>query len=109
MTPFPTNPGEVVALTVDEFVADLDLSSNLPLTAVCARFGEDLNRAVVWMLRYRALQHFIGYLDASRLEQTRKTATELAAGFTLNEDWEFERVTFLAAVEAARNDHHRGR
>jgi hypothetical protein len=54
-TPFPTNPSDVVALTVPEFTCELDLDGAASLDEVCRRFVDDTNRALVWFIRFRAL------------------------------------------------------
>ncbi len=56
MTPFPATPRDVAALTLQEFTFRLDLDHSPSLPDVCDRFGEDTNRAVVWLVRFRALQ-----------------------------------------------------
>ena len=62
MTPFPATPRDVAALTLQEFTFRLDLDHSPSLPDVCDRFGEDTNRAVVWLVRFRALQKIIfGY------------------------------------------------
>lgn len=108
MTLFPATPADVARLTVDEFVCGLEVSS-APLDAICRRFGDDTNRALVWVMRQRALQTFMAHLEPGCLDETRETAQQLAAVFTLNDDWEFDRAPFLAAIERTRGVQQYGR
>ena len=90
------------------FTPDMDRSP--PLAEVCARFGDDANRAVVWLMRFRALQ-LLGRdartrapqdVQASSLEPvpTSGDVFAIAASHPLNERWEFDPHVFFAAVEA---------
>jgi hypothetical protein len=102
-TPFPALPVQVAALTVQEFTAALDLTEAPTLDDVCARFADDANRALVWLVRYRALTTFrenakVGVWLTSRACPTRDLY-EIAASLALNERWEFDPVAFCAAVD----------
>ena len=104
-TPFPANPSDVAALTVPEFTCELDLSASVSLDAVCHRFLDDTNRALVWFIRFRALTSWCERADTapwlhSEPEHAER-ACELAASFDLNDDWEFDAERFRLAVEAA--------
>jgi hypothetical protein len=55
-TPFSARPGDVVALTVPEFTCDLDLNAAPSIDLVCERFLDDANRALVWLIRFKALK-----------------------------------------------------
>ena len=55
-TPFPTNPSDVVAPTVPELTCELDLRRSVSLDAVCRRFVDDTNRALVWR-SFRSFQN----------------------------------------------------
>ena len=102
-TPFPVSPAEVVTLTPQEFSVDLDLP-DLPLDAVCGRFVDDANRALVWLVRFRALRILSerpGMAEWLRAgPRTASDVCEIAAGFHLNERWEFDRDGFCSAVDA---------
>ena len=109
MTPFPATPRDVAALTLQEFTFRLDLDHSPSLPDVCDRFGEDTNRAVVWLVRFRALQKLKaeGRMDRwirNRSETDRQSLCgdlfEIAATQPLNERWEFDAFSFLQAVEA---------
>jgi hypothetical protein len=102
-TPFPVKPLDVVALSVQEFTSVLDLCEAPPLEMVCGRFADDANRALVWLLRYRALSALNGQAEmaawlngGSRSRDVR----EVAATFALNDRWEFDRRAFCSAVDA---------
>jgi len=103
-TAFPTTPSDVVALTVTEFACALDLNQS-SLDAVCWRFLDDVNRAVVWLIRFRALTAWCGrgeMADWLRAEPTNaQHACQVAASFALNQDWEFDPESFRSAVESA--------
>jgi hypothetical protein len=103
-TPFPIRPAEVVALTVHEFTFDLDTSDQPSLDAVCGRFIDDANRALVWLVRFRALQSLNDHEDMADWlaagSRTWPDVCEVAARFTLNERWEFDWTPFCAAVDA---------
>ena len=103
-TPFPTCPSDVVALSVAEFAYGLDLDRSVPIDAVCRRFLDDANRAVVWVIRFRALTAWcertdiVAWLHAEPGHADH--AREVAASFALNDDWEFDAEPFRSAVEA---------
>ena len=103
-TPFPTHPSEVAALTVPEFTCELGLGEPASLAAVCHRFLDDSNRAMVWFIRYRALTAWCERADSGAWLQSQPThaqhACALAATFELNADWEFDAERFRAAVQA---------
>ena len=102
-TPFPAHPVQVVALTVQEFTAALNLTECPTLDDMCARFGDDANRALAWLVRYSALTTVrqnatVGFWLTGRACSTRDLY-EVAASLALNEQWEFDPVAFCAAVE----------
>jgi hypothetical protein len=103
-TPFPTNPSDVVALTVPEFTCELDLRGSVSLDAVCRRFVDDTNRALVWFIRFRALTAWCERADVGVWLQSEPShadhACQLAASFALNDDWEFDAERFRSAVDA---------
>ena len=103
-TPFPASPSDVAALTVPEFTRELDLSGSVSLDAVCGRFLEDANRAVVWFIRFRALTVWRERMDVAPWLRSRPShgdrACELAASFDLNDAWEFDAERFRSAVES---------
>lgn len=103
-TPFPASPCDVVTLSVPEFTCDLDLNGSVSLDAVCRRFLEDTDRAVVWFIRFRALKTWCERIDVAhwlRAEPSHADrACELAASFDLNDAWEFDADRFRSAVES---------
>jgi hypothetical protein len=107
LTAFPATPGEVAALTVQEFTFDLDeLDGNrVPsMERVCRTFMDDANRALVWWIRFGALKAWCtGSEGMARLTSgtvTLRAACEVAATFPLGHCWEFEPDDFCAAIEA---------
>jgi hypothetical protein len=105
-TPFPTCPSDVVALTVPEFASELDLNGSVSFDAVCQRSHNDANRALVWLIRFRALTAWCERGDIAVWLQSNplyaQHACEVAASFTLNDDWEFDVDAFRSAVELIR-------
>jgi hypothetical protein len=103
-TPFPTRPIDVVALSLYEFTFDLDMSVSPSLDAVCGRFVEDANRALVWLIRFRALKAWSDGPDISEWlttgSRTARDVREVAATFELNDRWEFDTEAFCSAVDA---------
>src|ERR1051325_6800473 len=99
-TPFPATPFDVVALTVSEFMCD-DVDASVSIDAVCGRFLDDANRALVWFIRFRALAAWsqggeaVGWLNLDPSHADR--ARELAASFELNSEWEFDTESFRRA------------
>ena len=109
MTAFPATPHDVATLTLQEFTFRLDLEHSPSLPDVCDRFGDDTNRAVVWLVRFRALQKIradsrMDRWIRNRIETDRQALCgdlfEIAATQPLNERWEFDSFSFLQAVEA---------
>jgi len=103
-TPFPTNPSDVVVLTVPEFACALDLSGPVSLDSICRRFVGDTNRALVWFIRFQALTAWSERTDVGVWLQSAPSRTQhacqLAASFALNDDWEFDVERFRSAVDA---------
>jgi hypothetical protein len=103
-TRFPARPCDVTALTVREFTRDIDLTRSPSLDDACRRFVEDANRALVWLIRARALRVWCARPDiASWMEgadTSGRSACEAAASFTLNDEWEFDADDFRSAVES---------
>jgi hypothetical protein len=102
-TMFPVRPSDVAALTVKEFTSDLELSHAPSIDAVCRTFAHDANRALVWLIRFRALKAWCARADQtawlSAGAGTYRDACEAAASFTLNDCWEFDAEDFCCAVE----------
>ena len=102
-TPFPTRPSDVAALTASEFACPLDLHSSVSIDNVCERFVDDANRALVWLIRFRALTAWcertdsVAWLRADPVRAERACA--LAAGFALNGSWEFDAGDFRTALQ----------
>ena len=110
-TPFPASPSDVVALTVAEFTCELDLNASVSIDAVCRRFLDDANRALVWLIRFRALTTLCERTDMAPWLRSAPSlaqhAGELAASFELNQDWEFDAERFRSALESvARKIKH---
>jgi hypothetical protein len=103
-TPFPAVPGDVVALTVPEFTRGLDLNTEPSIGLVCDRFLDDANRALVWLIRFRALKAWCTRAEANAwlISEDRRSqrACEVAASFTLNGQWEFDAEDFRSAVQS---------
>jgi len=104
-TPFPTKPIDVVALTSGEFMHDLDMDHAPSLDVLCRRFGHDANRAIVWLIRFRALRSWSARADMAEWlnagSGTAREVCEMAASFELNDDWQFDAERFCAAVKSA--------
>jgi hypothetical protein len=102
-TPFPTSPSDVAALTVPEFTRELQLDASVSIDDVCQRFLDDANRALVWLIRFRALSAWCERTDTAPWLQSEPShaqrACELAASFDLNDDWGFDAERFRTAVE----------
>jgi len=102
-TTFPVRPTDVVALTTMEFAFDLDLTNEPSLEEVCRRFGNDANRALVWMIRFRALSEWCAREDIVKSlhagSRSLGDICEVAASFDLNDRWEFDSDAFCAAVD----------
>jgi hypothetical protein len=103
-TPFPNTPTEVAPLTQQEFgcgIDDLDPS----LDAICLKFRGDTNRALVWLIRFRALRAWCAREDMPAWlregSRTERDVCEVAAAFELNDRWEFEHEAFRFAVDCA--------
>lgn len=111
-TSFPIRPRDVAALTVNEFTAGLDLNRSPSLDDACERFVNDTNRALVWLIRARALKAWCARPDIAlwlhRADTNGQSACEAAATFGLNEAWEFDAADFREAVESviARRFRH---
>jgi hypothetical protein len=103
-TPFPARPHEVVALTVHEFTCDLDLNVAPSIDRVCERFLDDANRALVWLIRFKALKAWCtrSEMSAWLISGTghSEQACQVAASFALNGEWEFDAEGFRSAVES---------
>jgi hypothetical protein len=103
-TPFPTRPTHVVPLAAEEFALDTNLIDAASLDAVCARFVNDANRALVWLIRFQALKTLSERSDMAEWfrneTRTPRVVCEVAARFELNDRWEFDRDRFCSAVDA---------
>ena len=101
-TPFPGRPVDVVPLTIVEFTVALDLTRSPSLDEICGRFPGDANRAIVWLIRFRALKSLTDDAEicswlAGDAGSTRD-ACDVAASLRLTERWEFDRRLFRSAV-----------
>ena len=103
-TPFPATPSDVVALTVPEFTCDLELNATVSIDAVCGRFLDDANRALVWFMRFHALTAWCQGGNAAMWLKSdpahAQRAREVAASFELNSEWEFDAESFRLAVQS---------
>lgn len=103
-TPFPARPCDVVALTVHEFICDFDMNGSPSLDLVCQRFLDDANRALVWLIRFRALRAWRTRPDMGSwlctADTNARSACEVAATFSLNDEWEFDADDFRSTVES---------
>ena len=103
-TPFPARPCDVVALTVQEFTRGLDVNAAASIDVICQRFLDDANRALVWLIRFRALQSWCARADIAVWLTSGSAhpqhACEVAASFRLNGQWEFDSDSFRSAVES---------
>jgi hypothetical protein len=103
-TPFPARPSDVASLTASEFACGLHLQASVSIDDVCQRFLDDANRALVWLIRFRALTAWcertetVPWLRAEPVRAQR--ACTLAASFALNEHWEFDAGKFRSAVHS---------
>lgn len=104
-TIFPTRPGDVAALTTSEFAFDLGGDDEPSLDEACRRFGSDANRALVWLIRYRALKAWCARDEMAQWLNAARTPRicEVAAGFELNDQWEFDPAAFCLAVDMIAN------
>jgi hypothetical protein len=104
-TIFPAQPVDVAALTAREFGFDLGCNNAPSLDEACRRFGSDANRALVWLIRFRALKTWCAldgmaqWLNAG--SRTPRDICEVAASFELNDQWEFDAPSFCLAVDMA--------
>ena len=104
-TPFPARPRDVVPLTAHEFTGDVDMCGSPSLALVCRRFLDDENRALVWLIRFKALRAWCTRSDLGSwltgTDADARSAWEVAAAFTLNDEWEFDAEPFRMAVSSA--------
>jgi hypothetical protein len=110
-TIFPTLPSEVAVLTTAEFAFDLELHNAPSLEEVCRRFANDANRALVWLIRFRALKTWCARDDIAQWMSAARIPhiCEVAAGFELNPQWEFDPEAFCLAVDTICNRSRRQR
>jgi hypothetical protein len=103
ITAFPATPYDVVTLSVDEFVVDVDMTHVPSIETACSAFANDANRALVWLIRWRALSTFCARSDVAEWRRagarTSRDICEVAAAFDLNDVWEFDHERFCKAVD----------
>ena len=103
-TPFPARPSDVASLTASEFACGLHLQESVSIDDVCQRFLDDANRALVWLIRFRALTAWCERADMAAWLTSGPSlagyACEVAASFKLNEQWQFDAEAFRSAVES---------
>jgi hypothetical protein len=104
-TPFPSTPADVVPLTVPEFTCELDLKVSASIDAVCGRFIDDANRALVWFIRFHALTAWCERTEMDTWLKSEPSRTQhacaVAASFKLNDQWEFDPERFRSAVQSS--------
>jgi hypothetical protein len=102
-TVFPARPSDVAALTVQEFTFDLETNHDPSIDVVCRTFAHDQNRALVWLIRFRALNALWARPDIAEWRRasasTSREICEVAARFDLDDRWEFDPERFCAAVD----------
>jgi hypothetical protein len=102
MTAFPARPCDVVALSIEEFLFDLEMAHAPSIETVCRAFSNDANRALVWLIRWRALNTLCARSDVVEWRRagslTSRDMCEVAAAFDLNDGWEFDHDRFCDAV-----------
>jgi hypothetical protein len=105
-TAFPATPADVAILTVQEFMFNLDEldTKRVPsLGRVCGAFMGDANRALVWWIRFGALQGWCaranGGPSSSRDAWIVRDACEVAASLPLDHLWAFDERDFASALE----------
>ena len=102
-TPFPARPRDVAALNAQEFAVDLERDAP-SIDVVCGKFVDDVNRALVWLIRFRALQAWCARADMMAWLHagpgTSRDVCEVAAHFELNDHWEFDTDNFRSAIES---------
>jgi hypothetical protein len=103
ITAFPARPGDVVALSVEEFVFDLEMTNTPSIETACRAFNNDANRALVWLIRWRALNALCARSEVVEWRRagarTSRDMCEVAAAFDLNDGWEFDHERFCDAVD----------
>ena len=114
-TPFPIRPRDVVPLPAHEFTGGVVVYGSPLLGLVCRRFLDDENRALVWLIRFKALSVWCTSSDLGSWltgnDADARSAWEVATSFTLNDQWEFDAEAFRTAVNSAiamRSAHARG-
>jgi hypothetical protein len=105
-TPFPATPADVAVLTVQEFTFDLDEfdGHEIPsMERICRTFMDDANRALVWWIRFGALNAWRANPDVIARSMSDsgilRDACEVAASFPLNPLWEFDAMDFGRALD----------
>ena len=103
ITAFPARPRDVVALSVEEFVFEVEMIHAPSIETACRAFGNDANRALVWLIRWRALNTLCARSDVVEWRRagarTSRDMCEVAAGFDLNDGWDFDHERFCDAVD----------
>lgn len=105
-TPFPATPADVAVLTVQEFTFDLDEfdGHRIPsMDRICRTFMNDANRALVWWIRFDALEAWRTSPDVNARPMSDsgilRDACEVAASFPLNPRWGFDATDFGRALD----------
>jgi hypothetical protein len=103
ITAFPARPGDVIALSVEEFLFDLEMTHAPSVESACRAFANDANRALVWLIRWRALNALCARSEVAEWRRTgactSRDMCEVAAAFDLNDVWEFDHERFCEAVD----------
>ena len=91
-----------MALSVEEFLFDFEKHAP-SIEIACRTFSNDVNRALVWMIRWRALNTLCARSDVAQWRRagacTNRDMCEVAAAFDLNDGWEFDQERFCDAVD----------
>ena len=84
------------------------MNQSVSIDAVCQLFLDDTNRALVWLIRFRALTAWREGTDMAAWLHAEPTHAQhvckVAASFRLNDDWEFDAQLFRSAVESIDAD-----
>jgi hypothetical protein len=73
---------------------DLEMTQAPSIETGCRSSGNDANRALVWLIRWRALKSLCARPDVAEWRRagarTSRAMCEVAAAFDLNDGWEFD-------------------
>ncbi|MGE3508765.1 MAG: hypothetical protein AB7N65_07765 [Vicinamibacterales bacterium] len=110
-TAFPATPADVATLTAQEFRSNLeglDVGRGPSPERVYQTFIGDVNRSLVWWIRFRALR--VWWAQAGESVHSTPGASvlreicEIASSCPLNGLWEFDPASFKRAVDEMNRD-----